>query len=430
MPFKEVVRLGDEDPEAGKQGALLDGLKTKLFESEKALTGADLDESVNAVIQELKTVAQKDRPKFLERVAALFGKGEKKKSKFILVDEFDERALALFAQGIQEKDLESAIDEQKIAELKKSKKFDEELYNDQVVALERVKNAFTEKLQAAISQEKSLSGINYSDILLAKTSARSSGKLLNKKVKFAEDLNKKEFVAREEQDDAFEASTEQDKASYEKGRKRRLDLGLHPNIVETLGVGARDIVGKLELTDMGKESREAPVADLLTSLRGCLDGALYFEKNGLVIEDISLENCGMVRDGDKVKGVLFDLDRVIPIGSQPTKSNASKPQYLVPENFYRDGKTSALQMTFQFGRTISVLQRRLQSRPDVPAAVLDRMRDLGRYATTIEKTVGPDGGEQSVYPELKHLRDGVDALLQDLDSLKDVPEQTQFAQAA
>ena len=35
MPFKEVVRLGDEDPEAGKQGALLDGLKTKLFESEK-----------------------------------------------------------------------------------------------------------------------------------------------------------------------------------------------------------------------------------------------------------------------------------------------------------------------------------------------------------------------------------------------------------
>lgn len=430
MPFKEVVRLGAEDPEAGKQGALLDGLKKKLFESETALTGADLDESVNAVVQELKTVAKKDRPKFLERVAALFGKGEKKKSKFILIDEFDERALALFAQGIQEKDLESAIDEQRIAELKKSKNFDEELYNDQVAALERIKNAFIDKLQAAVTKEKSLSGINFSDIVVAKTSTRSSGKLSNKKVKFAEDLNKKELVAREEQDDTFETSTDEDKASYAKGRKRRLELGLHPNIAETFGVGARDIVGKLELTDMGKESREAPVADLLASLRGCLDGALYYEKNGLVIEDISLENCGMVRDGNKVKGVLFDLDRVIPIGSQPTTSNASKPQYLVPENFYPDGKASALQMTFQFGRTISVLQRRLQSRADVPAAVLDRLRDLARYGTTIEEAAGSDGVAQKVYPELKRLRDGVDEVLQNLDSLKDAPEEMQFRQAA
>jgi hypothetical protein len=418
MPFKEVIIVNKEEEQ---EKGLLDDLKKRLLEDERSLTSADLDVYAQKIVQELKKITAKDRPAFLERVINVFRKKKnaEKKQQFFLVDEFDERALALLAQNISESDAKKVIDNSSENKLKKEKEFDEELYKTDIAALENIKNAFIERLQSALNEEKELKDINYSDILFSKSSIKSQGNFLNSRVKLADDLNNKEYISRDDQDDEFDQLPEEEKELYLEGRKKRLELPSHPNIVETQGVGARDIVGKLELTDASRESATAPVRDLLIAMRGYVDGALYYEKNNLVIDDISLDGCGMVRDGKNVKGVAFDLGRVAPLGKKAATSSVPKPLYAVPSEFFPEGKTSGLQMTYQFGRSLRILEQRLRRRPDVSAAVLDRMKEISSYATTIESVpVVGQKEEKKVYPELKVLRDSIEALIEDLPKLE------------
>lgn len=418
MPFKEVVQL--HSSEGTETDGLLDGLKKRLLDDERPLTGADLDVYVEKIVQELKRVSGNKEnqgetsEELLERIIAKLENPEK--PKFVLVDEFDDRALALALQNISIAEVQAATTAKGQADLKEEKGYDEELAHEHSVAASRVREALVEKLRQAITEEESLKDLKYSDLLFSKTSTQSKGTLINPNVKMVESLNSKELVSRNSDRAGI---SEEDKETYAQGKRIQVELPHHSNIVSFEGVGRKDIVGKLELSNVERELRTGEISpkDTLVAVRDCMRGALYYEQNGLVLEDISLDNCGVVRDEKGVKGILFDIDRVVPIGSKATTTSVSKIEYIVPGNFIVDGKASPLQMVFQFGRCLQKIQRNLVNKKGVSPETVLKIRELANYATEIEER--PIPGKKTVekiYPSLKKLEEEMNQLIADLES--------------
>ncbi len=140
------------------------------------------------------------------------------------------------------------------------------------------------------------------------------------------------------------------------------NLPQHPNIVgvrEYDGKNQRGIFEKLNLQNLDEylgEKTEVDKEKLINSLnilRDSMDGALYLEKNGLTLQDISLKNIGIAEtEQGKVKGMLFDLEGIMKTGTKINYRLAMSNDYAPPEFLSHSTKYNSLnpkEMVYQFG---------------------------------------------------------------------------------
>ncbi|HSR89244.1 MAG TPA: hypothetical protein VLK22_02470 [Candidatus Udaeobacter sp.] len=136
--------------------------------------------------------------------------------------------------------------------------------------------------------------------------------------------------------------------------------GYHPNLVKVLNYNfetGQAIYEKLNLQTLDKylEGSEKTKEVFLTTLKvikDCLAGAAYLSEKDLVLQDIKLDNLGLVIEDGKEKGILFDIEGVVmkddflPVRLAPINDDS----YIPPE-WKSDGSmvTEEAEMTFQFG---------------------------------------------------------------------------------
>lgn len=132
----------------------------------------------------------------------------------------------------------------------------------------------------------------------------------------------------------------------------------HPNIVsikEYDSTNQRTIYEKLKMHSLkeylGFSDRSRK--DFLVSLKilkDCLVGGVYLADNGLVLQDIKLDNLGLVTEEGVSKGVLFDLEGLVKEGTQKGDRLYSKG-YRPPlkDLLNEEGVIKAGEMVYQFG---------------------------------------------------------------------------------
>lgn len=411
---REIVTIGSSEQ---NKVDLLTDLKKKLLESETPITSNDLDEYVKIIINKLKAIKKEERGSFLDRIASLFSSEKKiKEKKFYLIDELDENEISLEAQDITLEDVEKSTSSSKIAALKKEKNFDEDLFVEQRQAVSRIKQAFIEKLKDAIVQEKALNDLNYSDLQFTKTTTESSGKLINRDVKLQRDFNEHESVLRSlDRSEISQQLNAADKYFFELGKKIISELPANPYLVRIEASSKnKEIVERLHLTDIAKESKKtgAEPTLLLKAFRDAVRGGLFLEENGLVLQDISLDNLGIKdKDTNDQQGVLFDLDFVVPEGS-PVSTRVAKLENAIPSNFVEGNRASSSEMVFQFGRSLGALRRNLQkANPNFSSSLLREIRTISDYATNPAQVYSEEKGRiVTILPDLRNMEKALDNL--------------------
>jgi hypothetical protein len=300
--------------------------------------------------------------------------------------------------------------------LKKEKNFDEDLFVEQRQAVSRIKQAFIEKLKDAIVQEKALNDLNYSDLQFTKTTTESSGKLINRDVKLQRDFNEHESVLRSlDRSEISQQLNAADKYFFELGKKIISELPANPYLVRIEASSKnKEIVERLHLTDIAKESKKtgAEPTLLLKAFRDAVRGGLFLEENGLVLQDISLDNLGIKdKDTNDQQGVLFDLDFVVPEGS-PVSTRVAKLENAIPSNFVEGNRASSSEMVFQFGRSLGALRRNLQkANPNFSSSLLREIRTISDYATNPAQVYSEEKGRiVTILPDLRNMEKALDNL--------------------
>jgi hypothetical protein len=88
----------------------------------------------------------------------------------------------------------------------------------------------------------------------------------------------------------------------------------------------------------------------LKVVKDCVDGARYLVDNGLVLQDIKLSNLGLERQGENIKGALFDLEGLFKIGAKMDSRITGGFKYLPPEIWQPEGaRIMPSEMVYQFG---------------------------------------------------------------------------------
>jgi serine/threonine protein kinase len=214
-----------------------------------------------------------------------------------------------------------------------------------------------------------------------------------------------------------------------------LKLPPNPNIVKVLSFDRGDkrlLTEKLDMDTLdemivkaarerSKEKRRDIGVQVLRAFHDCLKGARFLSDNGIVMQDIKVENLGRKKDtGD---GVLFDIDSILPKGSTPS-GRMYTPGYYPPEASSPDGlKISSSEMVYQFG---IALQRMVGAEAwDLPADVrtfLEKDLSFGMRGVNPKHRMSLERVEQllgMVVEDLAKRESGksshtVDELLQDL----------------
>lgn len=130
---------------------------------------------------------------------------------------------------------------------------------------------------------------------------------------------------------------------FRAGCAKLMEAGEHPNILPIFGFDSqkleihvperklltlREIYDKLPRLSSVEERRKV-VVDLLRLLCDGASGAEFLAKNGLVLEDLKLEN--IAKDLDRDIGVLFDLDFIVEIGKRRKIYPVVSKSYCPPE---------------------------------------------------------------------------------------------------
>ena len=135
-------------------------------------------------------------------------------------------------------------------------------------------------------------------------------------------------------------------------------LDSHPNIVnikERDPVSRRIIYEKLNLQTLnkylssGEKNKEKFIIGLKV-IKDCVEGAKYLAENGLILQDIKLDNLGLVKQEEDIKGALFDLEGLFKIGTKMGSRVSGGLKYLPPEIFQPEGDLIRPgEMVYQFG---------------------------------------------------------------------------------
>ena len=147
--------------------------------------------------------------------------------------------------------------------------------------------------------------------------------------------------------------------------------GYNPETHETLSPHYEDL-HNLFLPE-GEKSAVSP-RETLSILRDCLNGALFLEDHGLVLQDIKLENLGYVTQdsrgrliqGGKKVGVLFDLEGIYPIGAD-LHDRYFTWLYVPPELHIKPiPSVQSSEMVYQFGVCLFEIFIQIQASLSVP----------------------------------------------------------------
>lgn len=150
------------------------------------------------------------------------------------------------------------------------------------------------------------------------------------------------------------------KADTEAAIKLFNKLDPHPNIVKILKYDKnleRIIYEKLNLQTLDKylasgEKNIDKFVKCLEVVKDCIEGARYLAVNGLVLQDIKLDNLGLEKQAEEVKGVLFDLEGLFKTDTKMHgRMTAKHLRYLPPEILQVKGKKTIrpAEMVYQFG---------------------------------------------------------------------------------
>lgn len=130
------------------------------------------------------------------------------------------------------------------------------------------------------------------------------------------------------------------KADTEAAIKLFNKLDPHPNIVKILKYDRNlkwIIYEKLNLQTLDKylassEKSMSKFVEGLEVVKDCVEGARYLAANGLVLQDIKLDNLGLEKQAEEVKGVLFDLEGLFKTDTKMRgRMTAKHLRYLPPE---------------------------------------------------------------------------------------------------
>ncbi len=210
-------------------------------------------------------------------------------------------------------------------------------------AINRVRQALTEQLKGKLDEKTYLI-------------IREVGK---------ENFTRDNFISKLVDTDSGNERIYKDQEAFDEEHKRNIEeafvlfnkLDPHPNVVgikEYDPVTRRTIYENLNMQDLraylysSDQTRENFLINLQV-LKDCLSGAKYLADNDLVLQDIKLENLGLVIEDGHKKGVLFDLEGLVKEGEKK-ESRMYSPGYQPPigdlEN--KEGIKSG-EMVYQFG---------------------------------------------------------------------------------
>lgn len=204
--------------------------------------------------------------------------------------------------------------------------------------------------------------------------------------------------------------------------KDLLKLSPHPNIARMLEYDEqnhRAVYEKRSFVPLDKFLKDQSlgkkkIIPALTVLRDCIGAALYLDNHGLVVQDIHPSNLGVEQDGQKTKGVLFDLEGLVRKGTEMYVRIAKGGKYAdglkVPKNnlqkinLYGTGildenqdnkfRVSPYEEVFQFGCSLEdVIEDYLLSvRKDFNPTSMKLVRDLQELVFDMTKSCAKQGG--------------------------------------
>ena len=132
-----------------------------------------------------------------------------------------------------------------------------------------------------------------------------------------------------------------------------------------------------------EENNNLKLEDFLQVFSDIFKGCIFFEKNGLVLQDICLENIGVTKEG---RGLLFDLDYLFPAGEKchaffsHLSSDGVKlfpPAYEGIEEKKGVVISTTTEMVYQLGASLKVLLKTVPPlSPDVSGVYADKYLEV------------------------------------------------------
>jgi serine/threonine protein kinase len=254
-------------------------------------------------------------------------------------------------------------------------------YEDRI---EEMRKKIIKQLQKRLAHDPELSSLTSQNILQKDYSLAGAGRITKTTT-----LEGKNFVVRNDRFEEMVGKRNEDVELHKQAMKKLITLPKHENILNYHSYSPEDqkgIVDELDLHNLYEliDNPQSSVVDMLDVVHDCMEGALFLEKNGLILQDISPNNLGFTPDQKKGrKGILFDLEGLYVRGAQRTNrftnlgiSSENKtgiPDYFPPEAYkYQKVKVPdseevkyefipvpvmGSEMTYQFGLCIKEIMQ-------------------------------------------------------------------------
>jgi serine/threonine protein kinase len=212
---------------------------------------------------------------------------------------------------------------------------------------------------------------------------------------------------------------------FRAGCEKLMEAGEHPNILPILGFDSqkleihvperklltlREIYNNLPKVDATTEKRKATI-DLIRFICDSAAGAEFLAKNGLVLEDLKLEN--IAKDLDRDVAVLFDLDFIVEIGKRRKIYPVFSKSYCPPEWTEKESKSLLVPSEKEMVYELGVALKKILLSPHTEMNLAERGQLTGLVAEMVQKkpekrlTVSESAIELksiiSSFPESSHL---------------------------
>ena len=379
-------------------------LLERLIASEQPVTNREIKKYVDGVVAELKKLKSPPEKKhFLKRLTkSLWGNQPEKK---------EDKKITAVVGGLED---ETAIDKYQLRHVSSSIKPDEKA--ELSTGMNKIRSAIAEELKQRLTKEVELHHLNYSDVnflvswldILRATQERRVGRVkdLHQRVSVFKKTPEKELFDKSE--------LKIHNAALEKFSK----LEPHDNVIKFRELdlsGGKSIAEELKLKTVKELLDEGNASDLkiLKAIKDCLAGAIWLEKNGLVLQDISLHNLGLVEKNGQERGILFDLDGLCLAGAE-MESRIGKRPYMPPEAGIVAGLTpvNSAEMVYQFG---ICLKEAANAMEDLPRNAWNNLEKLSTSMISFEEKLRNPMQNRISLEEAKNKLDALIAEVAKLD---------------
>lgn len=211
--------------------------------------------------------------------------------------------------------------------------------------IDRARNAFVEVLKEKISDDPELADVHLGDVFVLKGAVNKE----NVRVGRTSDAYGRGHIIKEE----LSYGSEELSRKHEEALRRLEHLPKSEYILPLThrdSVLGQTLAAETDLKTVSSLIEEgAPTAEKLRVVLDCMEGAEFLREHGLVLQDISHKNLGVVERNGRSRGVLFDLEGLMPAGTRMSL-RFHTDEYLPPE--VRSGNVPILlpsEMVYQFG---------------------------------------------------------------------------------